>query len=406
MQELPNINLADYHYNLAEERIAKFPLKRRDEAKLLIYKEGEISHSQFFNLHKQISEEHLLVFNNTKVIPARLYFQKVTGAIIEIFLLNPIEPKEVNQVMQIQKQCIWKCMIGNQKRWKNKEKLEQIVSIAGQNLRLSVSALENQEILFEWEGNFSWSEILQASGEIPLPPYLKRETTEADKEQYQTVYSKIKGAVASPTAGLHFTEKVLKDLDKKGVQQDFVTLHVSAGTFQPVKTDNAVEHIMHSEQIIITKQNIENLLLKLPNIIAVGTTSVRVLESLYFFGLRLNQENWQEKEIPFQITKLFPYQNEHILTPQESLQLVLEYMDTHNLSKIIGETEIYIFPSYKFKVCKGLITNFHLPDTTLILLIAAFVGKDWRKIYQSALDNDYRFLSYGDSSLLLPKINK
>lgn len=402
MQELSNINLADYYYHLPEERIAKFPLEKRDNAKLLVYQKGEISHSQFYHLHKNIDENYLLVFNNTKVIPARLYFQKNTGAIIEVFLLHPINPKEVNQAMQSQKTCIWKCMIGNQKRWKNQEKLEQAISIEGENIKLSATPLEHQEILFEWESDLTWAEILQESGEIPLPPYLKRKASETDKEQYQTVYSKVKGAVASPTAGLHFTQEVLENLDKKNIKQDFVTLHVSAGTFQPVKTDNAVEHTMHSEQIIITQENIKHILSKLPNIIAVGTTSVRVLESLYFFGLKIHQKSWKT-QIPFQISKLFPYQNEHILSPQESLELVLKYMEFFRLEQIVGETEIYIFPGYEFKVCKGLITNFHLPDTTLILLIASFVGEDWRRIYQAALDNNYRFLSYGDSSLLLPK---
>lgn len=403
------INIADFSYELPEERIASFPLEKRDDAKLLVYIKGEIAHSQFFKLHNFLSKDTLLVFNNTKVVPARLYFQRETGALIEVFLLQPESPKLVSQAMQSTESCIWKCLIGNKKRWKS-EDLTQEILIGEILVTLTAQLLdvENNYIQFSWDNDgLHFLDIMQYFGEIPLPPYIKRKANEADQIQYQTVYSKPEGAVAAPTAGLHFTEEVFKQLDKKGIQKEFITLHVSGGTFQSIKVENALEHQMHAEQIIFSQEAIEQLIETHQHIVAVGTTSMRSLESLYWFGVKLLHKDYvMDKDLPiaFFIEKLYPYQFalKELPTIETALKAVLGLMQAHHLKEIVGETEIFIFPGYHFQMCKGLITNYHLPNTTLILLVAAFVGEDWRKIYQEALQNDYRFLSYGDSSLLIP----
>lgn len=404
MQKLPSINLANYHYELPSEKIAQFPLQNRDEAKLLVYKNGEITHNHFYELADFLPKKTFLVFNDTKVIPARLVFTKSTGAKIEVFLLHPIAPSLVaHAVMQTTATCTWQCMIGNKKRWKNDEKLSLLLKIDEQDVifEAKLSNEENNEVTFTWNYSFSFATILAYIGELPLPPYLKRKATIADNQQYQTVYSQKEGAVAAPTAGLHFTERVFNTLSAREIEKDFLTLHVGAGTFQPIKEQNVVNHAMHIEQVVISKKNIQNLLAHTSNIVAVGTTSMRTLESLYWYGVKLikNSEN-----VNFQIEKLYPYQWEKADLPsvKEAFEAILKYMEQHSLEEIIGETAILILPGYVFKVCKGIITNFHMPDTTLILLIAAFVGDNWRKIYDEALKNDYRFLSYGDSSLLLP----
>lgn len=384
-----SIDLKDYHYSLPEEKIAKFPLKDRTSSKLLVYQQGSIAHQKFNQLGEHLPADSLLVFNNTKVIPARIIFQRATGARIEVFLLEPSRPSNYEQNMSAHGECSWHCMIGNAKRWKEDE-----LVIPEIGLRAS---RENQDVTFRWDSQLSFSEILEKAGLIPLPPYIDREVNEADKDTYQTVYSKHEGAVAAPTAGLHFTDELLDELKAKGMQEDFLTLHVSAGTFQPIKADSVDEHPMHREQIIVSKANVENLL-KNETVIPVGTTSMRTLESLYWYGVRL-----LEGADDFFIPKLFPYEERKPISKSESLQAVLAFMDTHNLEHIIGHTEIFIFPGYDFKICGGLITNFHLPGSTLILLVAALIGDDWKPVYDQALSNDYRFLSYGDSSLLMPK---
>jgi S-adenosylmethionine:tRNA ribosyltransferase-isomerase len=410
LKNINPINLADFSYELPEERIAKFPLDKRDDAKLQVYVRGEIAHSRFYKVHFFLPANTLLVFNNTKVIPARLHFSRSTGALIEVFLLQPEEPKLVSVAMFQTQKTTWQCLIGNKKRWKDDEVLSQSLVIDNQEVILEARLIDRdkQWVELSWnQPNLRFVDIISKFGEIPLPPYIKRKTTAQDQTQYQTVYSEKAGAVAAPTAGLHFTDEVLANLDKKGIQKDFLTLHVSGGTFQPIKTKKITEHPMHSEQLIFTRKNLENLLANPQHIVAVGTTSMRALESLYWYGVKLMknpQPKSKENLFPFMIEKLYPYQFEnHELPPLEkSLEIILKYMKNQDWEELIGETEIFIFPGYTFRVCKGLITNYHLPNTTLILLVAAFIGDDWRKIYQEALENDYRFLSYGDSSLLIP----
>ena len=395
-----NLDLDKYTYHLPDERIARFPVEPRDISKLLVYKHSEISGDRFYNLIKHLPKESFLVFNNTKVIPARLFFQKLSGAIIEIFLLNPVEPSTIiSQVMETNQTCTWACMIGNKKRLRGQLVNTHTIHTSN-DLELIAELVdsENNQVKFTWNNpELSFAEIVKYFGQIPLPPYLKRETEEKDYQTYQTVYSKNDGAVAAPTAGLHFTEKVLFDLVDQDIDYDFITLHVGAGTFQPIKVQNVVEHQMHSEQIVFDKAFIEQLARKLKFVIPVGTTSMRSLESLYWFGVKLLQG--QET---FFIEKLFPYQSTETVSTEASIQAVLDYMETKNIEQLIGETEIFIFPGYQFRICKGIITNFHQPDSTLILLVAALVGEDWRKIYDFALENNFRFLSYGDSSLLIP----
>ncbi len=410
MQELLDIKLTDYTYDLPDERIAKFPLSKRDESKLLVYQSGKITHSVFKNITDYLPKNSLLVFNNTKVIPARIHFQKPTGAIIQLFLLHPIAPTSViNLAMEVSCECVWECMIGNRKRWKKGDILSQIIQVENQDIEVKAEIEEEEKnhIKLSWKPltpnpqplTPKFVDLIQALGKIPLPPYLNREAEASDYETYQTVYSEKKGAVAAPTAGLHFTEDVLQNLEKQSFKQDFVTLHVGAGTFQPIKVENIVEHKMHNEQIVFTRENIENLLANLGNIIAVGTTSMRTLESIYWIGVQLI--NTPELE-HYLIEKLFPYQNCNPPKPEESLNAILKKMDDSEIDEITAETEIFIFPGYQLKICKGIITNYHQPESTLILLIAALIAEDWRKVYHEAMTNDYRFLSYGDSSLLIP----
>ncbi len=401
------IQAKDYTYHLPDERIAKFPLEKRDESKLLVYQQGEIRHSQFKYIDQELDNTYTLFFNNTKVIPARLLFRKDTGGVIELFLLNPTSPTHfVNQVMLQTQPCVWACIIGGLKKWKDGQLLTREVVIDNHTVSLQAELLDRQEQLvrFSWNNNqVNFATLIAAIGSIPLPPYLKREVVEKDKDQYQTVYSKHEGAVAAPTAGLHFTEEVLAKLKAKGITEDFLTLHVAGGTFQPLRTDQVTAHQMHAEQVIISKENIKTLL-NANKIACVGTTSVRSLESLFWFGVKvweLQQKNDFSLQT-FWVEKLQPYQYSPENTPTRAtvFRALWDYMERHQLDNLVGETEIMIVPSYPYQCCDALITNFHQPDTTLILLVAAFVGEDWRKIYQAALDNDYRFLSYGDSSLL------
>ena len=393
------LDLEKYNYELPDERIARFPVEPRDSSKLLIYKDLQISEDVFNKVNNHLPDNTFLVFNNTKVIPARLFFQKINGVVIEVFLLNPVEPSSViSQVMETTDTCTWACMIGNKKRFK--EKVVGTYHIHPENVELTAELVDSEKnyVKFSWNNSdLTFAEIVRFFGQIPLPPYLKRETEQKDYETYQTVYSKNDGAVAAPTAGLHFTEQVFADLAQKGVKHDFVTLHVGAGTFQPIKVQNVVEHKMHCEQIVFDKSFIINLLENVLFVIPIGTTSMRSLESLYWFGVKL-----LSGEQTFFIEKLSPYNQTESFTAEQSLKAIIDYMNENSLSQLVGETEIFIFPSYEFKICKGIITNFHQPDSTLILLVAALVGENWKKIYDYALENNFRFLSYGDSSLLIP----
>lgn len=400
------LDLKKYNYELPDERIARFPVEPRDSSKLLLYRDLQISEDVFYNLKNHLPENTFLVFNNTKVIPARLFFQKANGVVIEVFLLNPVEPSNVvSQVMETTETCTWACMIGNKKRFKEKIVGTYNIEVGAyrirpENVELTAELVDSEKnyVKFSWNNSeLTFAEIVRYFGQIPLPPYLKRETEQKDYDTYQTVYSKNDGAVAAPTAGLHFTEQVFADLAQKGIKHDFVTLHVGAGTFQPIKVQNVVEHKMHCEQIVFDKSFIVNLLENLSFVIPVGTTSMRSLESLYWYGVKLLLG-----EQDFFIEKLRPYNQTESFTAEQSLKAVIDYMSENNLSQLVGETEIFVFPSYEFKICKGIITNFHQPDSTLILLVAALVGENWKKIYDYALENNFRFLSYGDSSLLIP----
>lgn len=400
MQE-PLINLRDYEYTLPEDRIAKFPLEKRDHSQLLHYKDGKISHQHFYDLPELLEEHSLMVYNDTKVIPARLIFQRETGARIEIFLLQPVSPSTViPEIMLAKHPVTWETMIGNAKKWKDGEILQGKLDFQGKEILIQavLTDRESKRVEFSWSDfTIPFVDIIEASGEVPLPPYLHRKPEEDDKNRYQTVYSKNEGAVAAPTAGLHFTEEIFDQIRKKDIREAQVTLHVSAGTFQPIKVDKVTDHPMHSEQIHFQKSSIEKILNQKGKTIAVGTTSIRSLESLYWFGVKL----LENKGTDFSIEKLFPYQQRSsIPTRAEALQAVLNFMEAQQMEALMGSTEIFIFPGYRFHMLEGLITNFHQPGTTLVLLIAAMLGDDWKKVYQEALENDYRFLSYGDSSLL------
>jgi S-adenosylmethionine:tRNA ribosyltransferase-isomerase len=394
------MDINEYIYNLPENRIAKFPLPKRDDAKLLHYKNGVITHDHFYDVDKYIDTNSTLVFNNTRVIPARLYFKKETGAIIEIFLLEPITPSAlVIEAMQAYKKVTWFCTIGNVKKWSTQNTLALQVN----NTEVKATLLNKEKgiVEFEWTTQHSFAEIISLIGNTPLPPYLKREATPEDRERYQTIYSQNHGAVAAPTAGLHFTDNVFTKLKAMQIRKEFVTLHVSAGTFMPVKTNNALAHTMHSEQIIVETSVIKNLIENKNKIVVVGTTSMRTLESLYWMGIRCIN-----KKTDYQfVTQHEPYlSNENKKTePKVALQALYEQLIKEEKELLIGETAIYIHPGYDFRLCDGLITNFHQPGSTLMLLVAAFVGDDWKKIYAEALANDYRFLSFGDSSLLWRK---
>lgn len=398
------VQLKDYSYQLPEEAIAKYPLAKRDQSRLLVYRQKEISHRQFRELPDLLPAKSLLFFNNTKVIPARMLFRKETGAQIELFLLQPVSPSTImSEALSQTSRCSWQCMIGNLKRWKEGQPLFRHFMLNGQEITVKALLKDRSEGLvdFSWDGeNISFAELVEAGGQVPLPPYLNREAEAEDKPRYQTVYSQAAGAVAAPTAGLHFTEEVLQKLKEKGVSIDFLTLHVSAGTFRPIK-DSVKEHPMHREQLIIRQGNLRSLLTAEGPVIAVGTTSMRTLESLYWYGVRL----LQEPEAPFSIRKeeAYAYREEALPPAKEAFKAVLDKMEREGLEELWGETEIFIVPGYRFRVCRGLITNFHQPESTLILLIAAFIGPGWRALYQEALEKGYRFLSYGDSSFLFPE---
>ena len=388
------------NYELPEERIAKHPLAKRDQSKLLHYDQGKVSDHQFFDLPKLIKNEATLFFNDTKVIPARLFFTKDTGALIEVFLLEPVAPSPiVSQAMEANGPVIWQCMVGNFKKWKNEQLLNLTLKKGVDQIVLTAKIIDREkvEIAFDWaDQTLSFAEIVELAGKVPLPPYLNRASEEGDKERYQTVYSQHKGAVAAPTAGLHFTDSVLQNLTAKGIKKSFLTLHVSAGTFQPLKVEDPTEHPMHAEQMVVEKQAIEDVLGS-EQVIAVGTTSMRTLESLYWFGVRLLNGNTH-----FHIEKLEIYKEGSLPSRQVAFEAIKNYMTEEHLDTLHGTTEIFIMGDYPFKVCDGLVTNFHQPKSTLLMLINAFLKGDWKLVYDHALANQYRFLSYGDSSLLIP----
>lgn len=404
-----HININDYDYDLPADRIAKFPLAQRDHSKLLVYRNGEITEDVFFHLPQYLPKGALMVFNNTRVIQARMHFRKPTGALIEVFLLEPLMPSDYEQMFQTTDSCKWKCIVGNLKKWKDGQ-LERRFDVRGKELVLTAEKVnedkafrsEYHEILFTWNNpEVSFSEILEFIGELPIPPYLNRETQESDKTTYQTVYSKIQGSVAAPTAGLHFTNRVLDDIDACGVEREELTLHVGAGTFKPVKSVLIEGHTMHTEFVSVRRRTIENLIRHQARAIAVGTTSVRTLESLYYMGCRL-ADCPDATESELHIGQWEPYQKQYTLTPVEALQNILDWLERNHQEALQSSTQIMIAPGYDYKIVRMLVTNFHQPKSTLLLLVSAFVKGDWRKIYDYALHHDFRFLSYGDSSLIIP----
>ena len=410
--------IADFNYPLPDERIAKYPLPERDHSKLLIYRDGAVSEDHFYNVGEYINPSALLIYNNTRVIQARLEFYKTTGARIEIFCLEPLTPHDYQLSLSSTTGCTWKCMVGNAKKWHTGDALE--LKIKNEKLKIALRAYKEEQlgntfaVRFEWNGDdISFAEILDAAGELPIPPYLNRKTEASDLKTYQTVYSRIKGSVAAPTAGLHFTESVLADLHRRGIETDELTLHVGAGTFLPVKTADANEHTMHTEIIAVPRETIAHILAKLGSIVAVGTTSMRTLESLYFIGCQLrNAEMSEYRNIDsIHVDQFEPYENDSQLSTlssplstAEALQSILDYLDATHQQTLHAETQIMIKPGYTFHVVDQLITNFHQPQSTLLLLVSAFVGGDWHTIYDYALSHDFRFLSYGDSSILTRKL--
>lgn len=403
MQKETSIDLSNYVYDLPNNKIAFKGTNKRDNSKLLYFNKGKIQDKTFHQITDLISSNSTLVFNNTKVIPARIQLQKETGSTIEIFLLKPANNQEISQALETSKKVAWECMIGNLKKWKEKEVLTEQLTVQNESFILSASLLNKEEKIVEFTWNnkaVSFAQLIDILGNTPLPPYIKRKTNKTDKERYQTVYSKIDGAVAAPTAGLHFTDKILNDFAAKNIAQEHLTLHVGAGTFMPIKAKSVQEHPMHNETMIVPVKTLESLL-KSEFIIPVGTTSMRTLESLYWYGVML----LKNPAAQFKIDKLFPYERHTSLpTKNKAFQSVIDYANQNDLALIEGSTEIFIFPGYKFRICKGLITNFHQPESTLILLVAAFIGKNWRDVYEHALQNEYRFLSFGDSSLLIPNL--
>ena len=398
----PEHNINEYLYDLPEDRIAIHPLQHRDQSKLLVWDKGMVSHHIFKDIASHIPAGSLMFFNDTRVIPARLVFHKETGARIEIFLLDPVTPvSEISAAMQAGSGCTWRCLIGNKKKWKPTETLSQSLNQEGANIDFTVEYVSHaQDLLkFTWTGNMPFVQVIELSGETPLPPYLHRPATPEDKSRYQTIYSKHEGAVAAPTAGLHFTDAVFNGLKERNIKTDYLTLHVSASTFKPVKEADYTRHPMHAEQIQLSVANVQNIVENPGRVIAVGTTSMRTLESAYWFGVKL----LGGKSPGFFIEKLYPYQHDANLLPtrQEAFMAILDFMKTNAHEKIMGTTEIFIFPGYEFRVCDGLVTNFHLPGSTLLLLVSAFTQNDWQHIYRQAFERGYRFLSYGDSSLLL-----
>ena len=399
-----HIRISDYNYPLPDERIAKFPIAQRDHSKLLVYRKGEVGEDVFYHLPDYLPQGALMVFNNTKVIQARMHFRKETGALIEVFLLEPAEPTDYELMFQTTGHCAWYCLVGNLKKWKEGT-LTRTINVRQETINVKATRGPihgtSHRIDFAWDGNVSFAEIIDAMGELPIPPYLNRETQESDKTTYQTVYSKIKGSVAAPTAGLHFTPEVLADIDAHGIDREELTLHVGAGTFKPVKSEEIEGHEMHTEFISVRSQTIEKLIAHGGEAIAVGTTSVRTLESLYYMGLKVMQ-NPELSEEQLHVAQWEPYSEVREISTVESLTALRDWMKAHDMEVLHSSTQIIIAPGYDYHIVKMLVTNFHQPQSTLLLLVSAFVKGDWHKIYDYALAHDFRFLSYGDSSLLIP----
>ncbi len=419
--ETKHIHISDYNYDLPDSRIAKFPVSPRDTSKLLVYRHGEISDDIFYNLPKYLPEKSLMVFNNTKVIQARMHFRKETGALIEVFLMEPAAPTDYELMFQTRGECSWLCMVGNLKKWKEGS-LVRTFDVAGTTINFKAtmrrdiidakSGGTNYWVDFAWDNpQVSFAEILDAVGELPIPPYLNRETQDSDKTTYQTVYSKIKGSVAAPTAGLHFTDKVLAAIDAAGVRREELTLHVGAGTFKPVKSEEIDGHTMHTEYVCVRRDTLQTLLDYNCCAIAVGTTSVRTLESLYYMGVKL-EANPDAAEEDLHVCQWEPYEKADGtpvggnlvdgITPQKAISNIIAWLDKNNLKTLHSSTQIIIAPGYEYKIVKVLVTNFHQPQSTLLLLVSAFLKGDWHNVYDYALSHDFRFLSYGDSSILIP----
>ncbi|MBN2610819.1 MAG: S-adenosylmethionine:tRNA ribosyltransferase-isomerase [Bacteroidales bacterium] len=409
MLKLPDkIAISEYQYGLPEDRIAKYPVPERDMSNLLVYRSSEgIKQDKFMNIGEYLPEESILIFNNTKVVYARLYFKKVTGATVELFCLRPFEPADYALIFQTKGICAWECIIGNAKRWKSGT-LSKELEINGQKVVLTASKIRKVGDDGSWQVGFSWdnsnipfSKILEHAGHIPIPPYLNREAEKSDLTDYQTVYSRIEGSVAAPTAGLHFTDRVFKSLEKKQIKTLELTLHVGAGTFQPVKHDEVSKHVMHEEEVSVRADLLDSLGEYAEKTIAVGTTSVRSLESIYWLGVKLGSGYEPENDM-FYLGQWECYDLKGNLSLSESLGILKQWMLKRQLTQLNFITAIIIVPGYQFRIVKkGMITNFHQPGSTLLLLIAAYTGEKWREIYNYALDNGFRFLSYGDSSLLL-----
>ena len=417
MTDPRHIHISDYNYPLPDERIAKFPMTQRDCSKLLVYRKGKVGEDIFHHLPDYLPEGALMVFNNTKVIQARMHFRKETGALIEVFLLEPAEPSDYELMFQTTGHCAWYCLVGNLKKWKDGVLMREF-NVEG--LQVSVKASRGEmhgtshRIDFTWEVSvvegvkspaISFAEIIDTMGELPIPPYLNRETQESDKTTYQTVYSKIKGSVAAPTAGLHFTPEVLQAIDAHGIDREELTLHVGAGTFKPVKSEEIEGHEMHTEYISVRRETIQKLIDHDASAIAVGTTSVRTLESLFYMGLKVLR-NPALTEEQLHVAQWEPYESQGSVNRSqdtvEALQALADWMDAREMKVLHSSTQIIIAPGYNYKIVKMLVTNFHQPQSTLLLLVSAFVKGDWRGIYDYALSHDFRFLSYGDSSLLIP----
>ncbi len=401
---LETIYIDDYNYSLPDERIAKYPLPQRDASKLLVYKNGAISESVFSKLSAFMPQNALMLYNNTRVIQARLEFFKTTGARIEVFCLEPIAPRDYAMALASSNTCVWKCMVGNLKKWKEGS-LTKKLHVGQLCFDLHAELLETDanthNVRFSWDNaDVCFADILENAGELPIPPYLHRQTEESDMVNYQTVYSRIKGSVAAPTAGLHFTDAVFESLKQKNTQFAELTLHVGAGTFQPVKTNDVAEHTMHNELISVSKQTIQQLLDKKGPVVAVGTTTVRTLESLYYIGVKLGQQPTADA---LKVNQWEAYENLATITTQQALQNIVDYLTVNKQDMIHADTQILIRPGFQFRLVDAMITNFHQPKSTLLLLVSAFVGPDWRKIYDYASNNDFRFLSYGDSSILFRK---
>ncbi len=399
------LRIADYDYPLPDERIAKHPLVEREQCKLIYYKGGVIEERRFWEVPALLPDKTTLIYNNTRVINARLRFRKETGSMIEIFCLEPVAPRDYEQIFQTTGHCVWQCLVGNSKRWKQGS-LTQTVTIDGKQVTLAATRGEQRgnawEIAFDWDNNdCTFTDVLDAIGEIPIPPYLNRGTEESDSTDYQTVYSHIDGSVAAPTAGLHFTDEVLAECDARGITRREITLHVGAGTFQPVKSEHIGDHPMHYEFISVPRSVIQDIIKAPGPIIAVGTTSVRTLESLYYIG-QILEENPDADEETLTVTQWMPYTTPCQISTQKALQNIVDYLNRHHADTYMGSTQLMIAPGFEYRIVSGMITNFHQPQSTLLLLVAAFVGNDqWRTIYDYALAHDFRFLSYGDAQLLL-----